>query len=93
VQTGKLQATFDKYLPAVLNTGAEKKAVKPSLTESKMISEITGDKSAKQDVVETEERDITPIVERRVPLRPSRRASLVSSQRLSNRTFDILYFS
>jgi len=57
VQTGKLQATFDKYLPAVLNTGAEKKAVKPSLTESKMISEITGDKSAKQDVVETEERD------------------------------------
>jgi hypothetical protein len=57
VQTGKLQATFDKYLPAVLNTGAEKRAVKPSLTESKMISEITGDKSAKQDVVETEERD------------------------------------
>jgi hypothetical protein len=57
VQTGKLQATFDKYLPAVLNTGAEKKAVKPSLTESKMISEITGDKSAKQDVAETEESD------------------------------------
>ena len=57
VQTPRLQAAFDKYLPAVLNTGAEKKTVKSSLTESKMISEITGDKSAKQDVVETEERD------------------------------------
>ena len=49
VQTGKLQATFDKYLPAVLNTGADKKALKASLTESR-ISEVTGDKSAKQEV-------------------------------------------
>jgi hypothetical protein len=49
VQTGKLQATFDKYLPAVLNTGSDKKAQKASLTESR-ISEVTGDKSAKQEV-------------------------------------------
>jgi hypothetical protein len=58
VQTPRLQAAFDKYLPAVLNNGTERKtANKQSLSESKMISEITGDKSAKQDVVETEERD------------------------------------
>ena len=49
VQTGKLQATFDKYLPAVLNTGADKKPVKQAITESR-ISEVTGDKSAKQEV-------------------------------------------
>jgi hypothetical protein len=49
VQTGKLQATFDKYLPAVLNTGADKKVQKASLTESR-VSEVTGDKSAKQEV-------------------------------------------
>ena len=51
VQTPKLKATFDKYLPAVLNSGAEKKSVtKQNLSESKMISEITGDKSAKKQV-------------------------------------------
>jgi len=49
VQTGKLQATFDKYLPAVLNTGSDNKVQKTSLTESR-ISEVTGDKSAKQEV-------------------------------------------
>jgi len=56
VQTGKLQAAFDKYLPAVLNTGSTKKAAKSSLTESKMISEVTGDKAAKQEV-DMEQRD------------------------------------
>jgi hypothetical protein len=56
VQTGKLQATFDKYLPAVLNTGVVKKSVKTSLTEAKMISEVTGDKAAKQEV-DMEQRD------------------------------------
>jgi len=49
VQTNKLQATFDKYLPAVLNTGADKKPAKQAITESR-ISEVTGDKSAKQEV-------------------------------------------
>jgi len=49
VQTGKLQATFDKYLPAVLNTGTDKKAQKASLTEAR-ISEATGDKAAKQEI-------------------------------------------
>lgn len=50
VQTPKLKSAFDKYLPAVLNTGSDKKVVKQSLSESKMISEITGDKSAKKQV-------------------------------------------
>jgi len=55
VQTPKLQAAFDKYLPAVLNTGAEKKPAKAVLSESKVISEITGDKPAvKQVEVETD---------------------------------------
>jgi hypothetical protein len=53
VQTPKLQTAFDKYLPAVLNTGAEKKPAKAVLSESKVISEITGDKpAAKQEVEE-----------------------------------------
>ena len=55
VQTTKLQAAFDKYLPAVLNTGAVKKSVKANLTES-TITEVTGDKAAKQEV-DTEQRD------------------------------------
>ena len=54
VQTPRLKTAFDKYLPAVLNTGAEKKIAKSSLTES--IREITGDKAAKQEV-EFEGRD------------------------------------
>jgi len=52
VQTPKLKNAFDKYLPAVLNTGSEvKKAEKPTLTES-VITEATGDKSAKKEVKE-----------------------------------------
>jgi len=54
VQTPKLQSAFDKYLPAVLNTGAEKKPAKTMIRES--IQEITGDKSAKQEV-DVEQRD------------------------------------
>jgi hypothetical protein len=47
VQTPKLKVAFDKYLPAVLNNGESKKVVqKQSLTESKLITEITGDKAA-----------------------------------------------
>jgi hypothetical protein len=56
VQTTKLKATFDKYLPAVLNTGTEKKA-KATLSES-VIVEATGDKTAKQiKEVDMEQRD------------------------------------
>jgi hypothetical protein len=48
VQTPKLKVAFDKYLPAVLNTGAEKKIAKSLISESK---EVTGDKqTAKQEV-------------------------------------------
>ena len=55
VQTAKLQGTFDKYLPAVLNTGADKRQVKQSVMESR-ITEATGDKAAKK-AVEADERD------------------------------------
>lgn len=44
--TAKLQNAFDKYLPAVLNTGSEKIAPKKALTES--VSVATGDKTAKK---------------------------------------------
>lgn len=54
VQTPRLQAAFDKYLPAVLNTSSEKKAAKPVLSES--VKAVTGDKSAMAQV-EAESRD------------------------------------
>lgn len=44
VQTPKLRTAFEKYLPAVLNTGT-KGAASAVLTESR--SEVTGDKTAK----------------------------------------------
>lgn len=52
VQTPRLQAAFDKYLPAVLNNAPEKKVAKPVLSESKA---VTGDKAAIKQV-EVEER-------------------------------------
>ena len=59
VQTAKLKTAFDKYLPAVLNTGdAVAKPAKAALTESKVVTEVTGDKSAKQTKeVDTQEVD------------------------------------
>ncbi len=52
VQTPKLKAAFDKYLPAVLNTGSEKVGAKAALTES-VVKEVTGDKpTAKKEVEE-----------------------------------------
>jgi hypothetical protein len=47
VQTERLQAAYEKYLPAVLNNSTVKKAEKPVLAESRV--EVTGDKSAKDD--------------------------------------------
>ena len=56
VQTPKLKATFEKYLPAVLNNGTAKSG-KQAITESR-ITEATGNKSAKKNVeVDVEERD------------------------------------
>jgi len=55
VQTPKLQATFDKYLPAVLNSGAVSKTNKSVLSES--IKEVTGEKTAKQQEVDMDQRD------------------------------------
>lgn len=48
VQTERLQAAYEKYLPAVLNNASAKpKAEKPVLAESRV--EVTGDKSAKDN--------------------------------------------
>lgn len=44
VQTAKLQTSFDKYLPAVLNSGTAKAPAKAALRET--VREITGDKAA-----------------------------------------------
>ena len=54
VQTPKLQAAFDKYLPAVLNTITEKKETKKSVL-SESVKAVTGDKTAVKPV-EVEER-------------------------------------
>jgi len=48
VQTPKLKNAFDKYLPAVLNEGSDKKTEKASLTESVSTAQ-TGNKSAKKE--------------------------------------------
>lgn len=50
VQTSKLQAAFDKYLPAVLTNGTNKAIAEKSavLTEGRVA--VTGDKSAKSEV-------------------------------------------
>ena len=57
VQTPKLENAFNKYLPAVLNTGSDIAPKKKALTES-VIVEATGDKTAKTtvevDVTETD---------------------------------------
>jgi hypothetical protein len=51
VQTAKLQSTYDKYLPAVLNNTAKPAAQsKTMLSESRV--EVTGDKSANTTLVE-----------------------------------------
>jgi hypothetical protein len=58
VQTEKLKNAFDKYLPSVLNNGnvdSKEKANKTALNESKVISEVTGDKSAVKVVEEFDE--------------------------------------
>jgi hypothetical protein len=57
VQTPKLKAAFDKYLPAVLNHGTGKST---ATEKKKMISEsmiVTGDKTAKKVEVESEDTD------------------------------------
>jgi len=51
VQTPKLKSAFDKYLPAVLNTGDDKAGAKTALTES-VIKEVTGDKETANKKIE-----------------------------------------
>jgi hypothetical protein len=55
VQTPRLQAAFDKYLPAVLQTITEKKETKKSVL-SESVKEVTGDKTATKQV-EVEDRN------------------------------------
>lgn len=51
VQTERLQAAYDKYLPAVLNNSqATVKAEKPKAVLAESRVEVTGDKSAKANV-------------------------------------------
>jgi len=57
VQTTKLQAAFDKYLPAVLNTGSEKAAPKKAMINESVIAEVTGNKTAPKQEVDVDERD------------------------------------
>ena len=52
VQTPKLKTAFEKYLPAVLNTGTKVAAQPAVLTES--LSEVTGDKTANTKVQDKE---------------------------------------
>ena len=56
VQTPKLQAAFDKYLPAVLNTITEKKETKKSVL-SESTKAVTGDKATTKQEVEETSRD------------------------------------
>ena len=57
VQTPRLAHAFDKYLPAVLNTGSvEATTSKKTLTES-VIAEATGDKTATKKTIEVDEHD------------------------------------
>lgn len=55
VQTPKLKAAFEKYLPAVLNTASKSSAVKKQMVSESTI--ITGDKTAKKTDIDVEERD------------------------------------
>jgi len=59
VQTPKLKAAFDKYLPAVLNSGGAANPVqKQALSESRVVTEVTGNKSAtKETEVDPEVKD------------------------------------
>ena len=50
VQTERLQAAYEKYLPAVLNNAPAVKAEKVMIAESRV--EVTGDKSAKINVAD-----------------------------------------
>jgi len=63
VQTPKLQAAFDKYLPAVLNTGAvQSTSTKKALNES-VIAEATGDKQTAKKINEVDSSDKDNVID------------------------------
>ena len=59
VQTPKLKSAFEKYLPAVLNTGTKETAQPAVLTESR--SEVTGDKTATPKTLEPKETNVVEL--------------------------------
>jgi hypothetical protein len=54
VQTPKLKAAFEKYLPAVLNNKAPEVATERSVLTESALSEVTGDKTAKVNAVDVD---------------------------------------
>ncbi len=59
VQTEKLQAAYDKYLPAVLNSGSTKATQKQVVAESRV--EVTGDKTANKTVAAQDDGNVIEI--------------------------------
>lgn len=59
VQTPKLKTAFEKYLPAVLNSGTKTATNSAVLTESR--SEVTGDKTANTKVQDSKETNVVEL--------------------------------
>jgi len=61
VQTPRLKAAFDKYLPAVLNTGTEKKPTQKAIIKESI--EVTGDKQTAKQEVEIDDNDSNNVID------------------------------
>jgi len=63
VQTNKLENAFNKYLPAVLNNGSsnEVRDGKKSLNENAVVTEATGNKSAKTKIDDEDDSNVIAI--------------------------------
>ena len=53
VSTAKLQSSYEKYLPAVLNNSSVKPLVEKQVLLTESRKEVTGDKSAKTTISES----------------------------------------
>ena len=56
VQTSKLQAAYDRYLPVVLDGKAAPKAKKQMVAESRKV--VTGDKEVKRQITEADDTNV-----------------------------------
>ena len=56
VQTSKLQAAYDRYLPVVLDGKAATKAKKQMVAESRKV--VTGDKEVKRQITEADDTNV-----------------------------------